>query len=1665
MATKNFAVSVGLILYSVLTLANANEYYLLAAPKYLRFGVDETLSVSYHGNGQLDVTILLRHRINEFSVRQVTLRQGIPQLVNMQVTREDLGLDYENTVKPGFVNLVVKSRLARSSGEDTIKMLISYNTGYLFIQTDKPIYSPGFDRPTKAYIRVMPLDENFRPPAGKKVTVEIIDPREVIMSKKSTQFGHDDKFIRDEMILDSLAAKGIWTVTARFGDELETQTSAFFEVKEYVIPTFEVMITNVSRRYISGSDESLRINVKSMYVYGKPVRGTCSLRLKLKDEDGKEHELMPYFKPKELDSNGHVEIVIDVKNDLRPVLAAYDLEGKRLVLDATVQETTTGNTQTVRDQSVFFSNNPYVLKFSRSSSSFQPGYPYELRIDVFHLAGDPAAKIKLQVEINTFKAVITTDENGHALYRLNTEKTASQLQFKIKPDHSRDSIMHTVKKYNSNRYLQLEITDKQNMKLEARIDADAYDGVIILTLSRGRLYDSTFFPSGAIKVHDLSQWQHHLTPSGRSIAYFIHQDGEIVADQIKYDVRRTCFNRELTVKLTNDQMEPGHNIEMTVTGVENSKVGLGVIDKAVLLVSNRSNLLERSQMFDKMEAHDRGCTSGGGVDSVSVFRDAGMVVLTNARLIMESNTNLNCPPSPNRRRKRSTDVDSVCCKDGEKYAATIGDMTACVRRVLEMHKEDKNISGDCLNEFLKCCRDIFPEERSDGVDNIVLDFGEATKDLGTLSVRSKFEESWLFEEHNIGSSGVLDLKRSTPHSITEWRVQAIGMSSEYGICIAEPVTFKTFKNFFLQIDLPYKAVRLEQMNIKVTVFNYDVQNHWVNVYVEPWDTTICSSTKMGTKSEAKRVLVKANDAHTVTYPILPLKAGDTFLTVYGVIPGLNYDAVKKVLHIVNEGIEENEEIQLCLDPKGQGKAVCRPNSRVVVQNDPVNGQQIFTVDLTMPKNAIEGTGQCVMYLSGNNIMDVVVQNTIKDVNKLFRKVYPGYCGEQSMIALAPSVYAMMYLDKTKQLVETSDMERDGWRLINEGIQQEKKYKKADGSYSVWTTTAASTWLTAFVLKVFCQVDKLSDVLKQEDDIWPGLEWLARSKQNADGSFKEEFRVYHREMQGTDIGHLSLTAFTLITLQECRTPDMVSQTVNAGIDKAMKYVEGNYKNINDMYVLAIAAYALAISKSPHMTDANNRLKELSRTAGQDFRYWGLESEANSLPSAKTAETTCYALLTQLEFDDLEYARGIVNWLNANMNSVVCLQALSKYNIRTYNPALDLEVTVQADGGYKEDRLINREETFAKAIRNVPVGEKVTVYVKGKGAGRMSIDFLYNRDKREDEVCNFKIELANYTMSQEETRKRRNPGCDLCGFCPQENKANRARSRIGRAASSTLYCITVNISYVPKAEEQENAGMSIVDLGIQTGFKLVNDQDLMDLLAQGKINHFEKPGDTRESVILYVDEIPRYPAVLTFKFTLTKVIEVVNEIQPAAVTVYQYDDPDKRCTEFYNLLSRSSGEIRRSCEGRICECLEGTCPKCYEEEKGSIKGIDKAPFGYLMDKACDQSQADYIFHVKILKIHDQGPQNKADAEMIKVIKKGAMIHERGDTIYFVWDSICQCPIIKENKEYVIIAKDGPKHKDGIYLLRDSAIVWDDSVRLKRQKVSSFLSDIYRKRGCGV
>lgn len=61
---------------------------------------------------------------------------------------------------------------------------------------------------------------------------------------------------------------------------------------------------------------------------------------------------------------------------------------------------------------------------------------------------------------------------------------------------------------------------------------------------------------------------------------------------------------------------------------------------------------------------------------------------------------------------------------------------------------------------------------------------------------------------------------NVPHSITNWVLQAVSVSENSPMCVAPASNFIAFKKVFIQLDLPYSAIRMEQIEVRATIFNY-----------------------------------------------------------------------------------------------------------------------------------------------------------------------------------------------------------------------------------------------------------------------------------------------------------------------------------------------------------------------------------------------------------------------------------------------------------------------------------------------------------------------------------------------------------------------------------------------------------------------------------------------------------------------------------------------------------------------------------------------------------------------------------------------------------------------------------------------------------------------------
>lgn len=64
------------------------------------------------------------------------------------------------------------------------------------------------------------------------------------------------------------------------------------------------------------------------------------------------------------------------------------------------------------------------------------------------------------------------------------------------------------------------------------------------------------------------------------------------------------------------------------------------------------------------------------------------------------------------------------------------------------------------------------------------------------------------------------LQLDVPDSITTWVTEAVGLSEEKGLGLAERTELRTFKPFFVDFTLPYSLIRGEQTKVPLTVYNY-----------------------------------------------------------------------------------------------------------------------------------------------------------------------------------------------------------------------------------------------------------------------------------------------------------------------------------------------------------------------------------------------------------------------------------------------------------------------------------------------------------------------------------------------------------------------------------------------------------------------------------------------------------------------------------------------------------------------------------------------------------------------------------------------------------------------------------------------------------------------------
>ncbi|NXL54489.1 VCO3 factor, partial [Podilymbus podiceps] len=1361
------------------------------------------------------------------------------------------------------------------------------------------------------------------------------------------------------------------------------------------------------------------------YLYGKRLQGTAFVLFGVMVDD--EKKSIPQSLRRVQVTDGDGEAVLPMAMLQQRFANPQELVGHSLYVSVTVLTESGSDMVEAQLSDIRIVTSPYTIHFTRTPKYFKPGMPFDLMVYVTNPDESPAPRVT--VKADGFQGLVSTQRDGTAKLVLNMPANKDAVPITVRTDQPglppdrQASRQMTAEAYRSQGgsgnllHLAVGATELQpgdnlavNFHLKSNSNAvrDSVPYFTYLILSKGRIIrvGRQRHEAGQSLVTMSLPVTTELIPSFRIVAYYYVMPGEIVADSVWVDVKDTCMGTLVVKGATeadNRVHEPGTPMRLRIEGDHNANVGLVAVDKGVFVISKK-NKLTQSKVWDTVEKSDIGCTPGSGKNNVGVFADAGLSLVTSVKISTEQRGEVQCPQLAKRKRrslqlveykgtKAAEYTDKMlrkCCEDGmkenpmghscEHRTTYIQDGEACIRAFL-----------DCCN-YIKGIRDQKQRKlhlelaRSKGILSPPGEVDDGFLADEDITSRSLFPESWLWQVEQLTEKpNELGISTKTlpvylKDSITTWEVLAVSLSQTKGLCVADPYEITVMKEFFIDLRLPYSVVRNEQVEIRAILYNYWLHEITVGSGPmpgllgdlwppEPYGPHLCAlqvrvelthnpalCSASTSKMRYQQILkLKPQSSWAVPFIIVPLQLGLHDVEVKAAVRGsFVADGVKKKLKVVPEGMRLEKTVKIVeLDPKTKG----------------INGVQEEKVKAANLSDIVPNTESETKVSIQGNPVSIMVEKAIDGDKLKHLIVTPSGCGEQNMIGMTPTVIATHYLDSTLQW-ETIGVDRraEATALIKKGYTQQLAFRKPDSSYAAFKDRSSSTWLTAYVAKVFAMAIKLVDI--EPEVVCGAVKWLILEKQKPDGIFQEDAAVIHKEMVGGYHGaepEVSLTAFVLIALQEAREvcKDHVN-SLDGSITKAAEYLARRYQSLTRPYTVALTSYALALA-------GKLKSEKVLMKFSKEGQRW---EERNA--HTYNIEGTSYALLALLQMEKPELTGPVARWLaqqnyfgggyGSTQATILVFQALAQYQVvspRQLELNLDVSVLLPRRASAITYRIENRNALVARSAET-KLNEDFTVKAEGTGKGTMTVVTIYNaKVPDKDNKCdNFdlRVQVEDVKTYKEEGVFR-----------------------------------SVKITICTRYLDNVDATMSILDVSMLTGFS----PDLQDLkrLTEGVdryISKFEidQARTDRSNLVIYLDKIS-HKAEECFSFKAHQRFQV-GLIQPAAVTVYSYYKIDDRCTRFYH-PDKNSGQLSKICYGDVCRCAEENCFMRHKQD-------EPITVNQRIQRACEPG-VDYVYKVKLVAMEHLPSHDNYIMTILSVIKMGTDEDPAGGNRTFVSHQQCR------------------------------------------------------------
>uniref|UniRef100_A0A671SIB0 NTR domain-containing protein n=1 Tax=Sinocyclocheilus anshuiensis TaxID=1608454 RepID=A0A671SIB0_9TELE len=484
------------------------------------------------------------------------------------------------------------------------KIPVTTVNGFLFIQTDKPLYTPE----QEVQVRVYSLNEELRK-SRRTVTLTFVDPNGIKVEIIDMTDINGAKPLLPPFKIPLKPIYGIWKILATYADTFETTATAEFEVKEYVLPSISLHIQPEANYVSEKNFESFQLKISAKYVF-----------------------FLFYFTAMKENTFLRVRVLF--------------------------QESTGGISQEAVLSNVKFVDTPFTLNLIATPPFIKPGLPYSMRVLVKDPLGKPVQGVSITTratittannEQDTLKFLghkdtltVTSQRDGIAYFICNIPANVKIAEFTVSktfetedPSWSQDPLKLKAESYVSvnHRYLYINLPESSVFEVGQYISINIYfdfrDYLSLKTfsyqiISRGKVVQFDTVKWGGVKNQNLNiKITPDMVPSARLVVYYVlygEEKSELVADSTWIDVKAKCVN--------NLNVMP-FSLPSVIVNREESLVAFSAVDTALYnLKSNDKDPLKK--VLQHVERSDLGCGRGGGKNNADVFDRVGLMFITNA---------------------------------------------------------------------------------------------------------------------------------------------------------------------------------------------------------------------------------------------------------------------------------------------------------------------------------------------------------------------------------------------------------------------------------------------------------------------------------------------------------------------------------------------------------------------------------------------------------------------------------------------------------------------------------------------------------------------------------------------------------------------------------------------------------------------------------------------------------------------------------------------------------------------------------------------------------------------------------------------------------------------------------------------------------------------------